>query len=71
MFWAEPFICVKKPIVASWHTLYKKPNGECESKSMRYMRSHKSNVHVEIKLKLMLRPFGLSVPSSKIFPHFS
>ena len=27
-FRAEPFICVKKPIVASWHTPYKKPNGE-------------------------------------------
>ena len=27
-FQAEPFICVKEPIVASWHTPYKKPNGE-------------------------------------------
>ena len=27
-FRAEPFICVKKPIAASWHTPYKKPNGE-------------------------------------------
>ena len=24
----EPFICVKKPIVASWRTPYKKPKGE-------------------------------------------
>ena len=27
-FRAEPFICVKKPIVTSWHTPYKKPNSE-------------------------------------------
>ena len=27
-FRAEPFISVKKPNVASWHTPHKKPNGE-------------------------------------------
>ena len=27
---------------------------------------NKSNVRVQMKLKLMLRPFGLNVPSSKI-----
>ena len=27
MFRAEPFICVKNPIVASWHMPYKKLTG--------------------------------------------
>ena len=27
-FRAEPFISVKKPIVASWHTPYEETNGE-------------------------------------------